>query len=118
MTRIKSVLLLAVLLLSTDSLLAWEWPWAPRVPVHVAIRKSLLGGYVAQFTNESDRSLVVYMVFENANTKSKQEGNLKIDAGKTEEVGWLNGWIFERGETVTISHEGYKTVVWTISPQE
>ena len=73
----------------------------PRLPVNVSKRDALFGsGYVAQFTNESQRTLVINLVWESSSLHQRKESNLKIDAGKTEELGWAEGWTFKSGDTI------------------
>ena len=81
----------------------------PKMPVQITFRQAALGqGYVLQLKNESTRHLAVAVVLENKTLNERQEGYLEIaPAGQTEH-GWLQGWKFVSGETITLSHEDYQ----------
>ena len=82
----------------------------PDMPVKVITRESLAGeGLVAQFHNELPNRIVVYVVLENTEVGDKREGNLSLEPNGMTEIGWLEGWKFLPGETITISHDNYKT---------
>ncbi len=82
----------------------------PDMPVKVITRESLVGeGLVAQFHNELPNRIVVYLVLENKEVGDKKEGWLSLEPNGITEIGWLEGWRFLPGETITISHENYKT---------
>ena len=87
----------------------------PDMPVVVTKRESFLGqGLVAQFNNQTSSQLTVNLVFENKKRNQRKEGSINIPANEMVEIGWLEGWTFEPGETVTISHPNYKTKTWFI----
>lgn len=80
------------------------------MPVAVTLRDSLVGeGRVAVFSNQTPHRLTVRVVLENAALKDRREGNLDLDPNGTAEIGWLEGWKFVSGETITISHPQYRT---------
>lgn len=87
----------------------------PALPVVVGVRESLVGvGLVAQFYNQTNTQLTVNVVFENKKKNQRKEGIINIPANSMVEIGWLEGWYFEPGETITISHPNYKTKTWII----
>jgi hypothetical protein len=87
----------------------------PDLPVVVTQRPSLAGqGLVAQFNNQTNSQLTVSLVFENKRSNQRKEGSINIPPNGTVEIGWLEGWMFEPGETVTLSHPNYKTKKWSI----
>jgi hypothetical protein len=86
-----------------------------QVPVVVTMRDSLVGaGKVAQFHNQTNVQLTVGLVFENKQKNQRKETAISIPPSGTVEVGWLEGWVLESGETVTISHPSYLSKTWNI----
>ena len=83
----------------------------PEVPVTVTFRTSpFSNGLVAQFHNNSNRHLAVVLDFQNKTLHQEKNGYIEIEPSATKEIGWLEGWKFMSGETITISHEDYSTV--------
>ncbi|HEX6985480.1 MAG TPA: hypothetical protein VF170_08890 [Planctomycetaceae bacterium] len=87
----------------------------PPVPVAVTLRDSLVGeGQVAVFSNQTPNRLTVRVVLENAAANDRKEGNLDLDPNGTAEIGWMEGWKFVSGETITISHPGYRSQTFRV----
>lgn len=83
----------------------------PDMPLVVTKRQSLVGrGLVVQFNNQTNRRLTVTVVFENKEKNQRWDGAINIPPNGQVEVGWLEGWMFEPGETVTVSHPNYKSM--------
>jgi len=68
-------------------------------------------GLVARFHNTSNKYLAVNVVLNNNTLKQKRSGYLEFSPDQAVELGWWMGWKFMSGETITISHEDYNTVV-------
>lgn len=87
----------------------------PNMPVKVMARDSLVGeGLVAQFHNESSNKLVVYILLEDKNKSNKHSGNLVLQPNSMQEIGWVEGWKFESGDTIKITHSDYKSIKYYI----
>lgn len=85
------------------------------VPVKVVTRESFVGeGLVAQLHNEAPNRLVVNVVLENEALGHRKEGHVALAPNSVYEIGWVEGWRFERGETITISHSDYRSMTYTI----
>jgi hypothetical protein len=88
-----------------------------QVPASVTIRGSLVGiGNVVQVRNTSEKSLTGVVV-TGRNSASNQTVTYRIgsiEPGKTVEVGWREwNWIVVPGETITISADGYLSIVFS-----
>jgi hypothetical protein len=82
---------------------------AVKMPVTLAKRKSITGsGEVLEVKNELRVALRVQVKLT-AGTESKTF-DLVIDAGKTKEIGRIQGWTLAPGDTVEISAAGYDTL--------
>jgi len=88
-----------------------------RCPLDIEARKGLVG-MVAVITNRTSRTLRnVKIVFTAADpdeaVPKRQYFQEKWPPGKTIELGWLEGWIWESAEELTVSASGFrsKTVV-------
>ena len=87
----------------------------PVVPVVVTTRESAVGaGRVAQFHNQTNTQLTVSVVFKNQKKDERKETSFNIPPNGTFEIGWLEGWALESGETITISHPSYRDKTWTV----
>ena len=87
----------------------------PRLPMTVTKRDSLLGqGLVAVITSESDKTLVIDVVTGKNTGASKELGRLVLEAGKSKEIGWAEGWQFESGDWIILSHQDYHSVRFSI----
>ena len=87
----------------------------PNMPVKVVTRDSLVGeGLVVQFHNESPNKLVVQIVLQDKNEGNKHSGNLVIQGNSMREIGWVEGWKFESGDTIIITHSDYKSIKYYI----
>lgn len=90
-------------------------PRKPSVPVELTLRDSAWGeGMVARFHNQTNHQLTVTVVAENAMLHQRREWTLNLQPNATQEIGWLEGWKFESGERVTVSHSDYAQKSWTI----
>ena len=83
----------------------------------VTLRDSLVGeGRVAVFSNQTPNRLTIRVVLNNAAVNDRKEGNLDLDPNGTAEIGWLEGWTFVSGETITItiSHRDYRSQTYHV----
>lgn len=82
----------------------------PTVPVVVSFRGSAWGvGKVAIFSNQSPNRLTISVKFENNKLNQQKTGNIDLDPNGRTEIGWLEGWKFESGETIEISHPDFSS---------
>ena len=90
----------------------------PALPISVSYRKSLLGkGYVAIVENKSkDQLQLDFDLRSSAQNDPKKQAVISIEAAKKIEIGWLEGWKFELGDTISVSHKDYQTGIYKIRP--
>lgn len=87
----------------------------PNMPVKVVSRDSLMGeSLVAQFHNESPNKIVIHIVLEDKNKANKHSGQLVLEGNSMKEIGWVEGWKFESGDTIKITHSDYKPIKYYI----
>jgi hypothetical protein len=85
------------------------------VPVVVTLRDSLVGeGKVAVFSNQTPNRLTVTVALENAAKQDRRSGNLDLEPNGTAEIGWMEGWRFESGETAEVSHPSYRSHTYRV----
>jgi len=83
----------------------------PDMPIALKYRESSVGqGYVVGLTNQSNRHLEVVVTARNPTTGEEKKWTLGISPADTEQLGWLEDWAFESGETVVVQHADYKTM--------
>jgi hypothetical protein len=81
------------------------------LPIGVGFRKAILGqGEVAV----SEAELAVKARIVDAATHQEHNFTIDIDPGRPTEFGYAQGYAFEPGDAVTLSHDGYKTVYWQV----
>jgi hypothetical protein len=87
----------------------------PELPVLVGFRPALLGrGKVARIENASGQDMAVRARVVDAASHQVREFTLNIDRGQIAEFGHAQGYAFEPGDEVTLSHDGYKAKTWTV----
>jgi hypothetical protein len=85
------------------------------LPIGVGFRKAILGhGEVAVLRNLSGAGLAVKARIVDAATHQEHNFTIDIDPGRPTEFGYAQGYAFEPGDAVTLSHDGYKTVYWQV----
>lgn len=106
------VLILIIAFLSVSAT-ASAWCFFNCVPIKVTFYDDKSGhGLTATFHNVSDKHIAVRVAFENNTLNQGRYGYMEFSPDQTIDIGWRNtDWKFMSGETVTISHEDYKTVV-------
>ena len=79
------------------------------MPVQATVRESWVGkGYVVRFHNEAGRRLVLTIEVTDRGKANKRASTLSLPADSVKEIGWMEGWRFASGDSVLISHEGYR----------
>lgn len=87
----------------------------PDIPVAVSYRPSSVGkGYVVTFHNTSDKFLGLRAIFRNETLNQSLEKNFTLNPYGMQEYGWMEGWQFLSGETVTLIENDYRTFRGTI----
>ncbi|MCE9563351.1 MAG: hypothetical protein K8U57_15020 [Planctomycetes bacterium] len=95
--------------LNTLRVIPYE-PLRPDLPVRVTLRPAANGkSLVAQYRNDSAKYLTVQVVLWNPTLGESKSGSLNIGPKGVTEHGWLEGWAYRSGETITISHADYET---------
>lgn len=99
---------LALLALWLSALAACS-PFSPEIPLVITYRRSLLNeGYVVQLNNQSRRDLVVTIKLKSKDGRHKSETVAKLSAELTTEIGWLEGWRFDPGDSIRVIHPDFK----------
>jgi hypothetical protein len=91
----------------------------PFVPITMNVRSATLGeGQVAVLTNTSRSTLWrVKISCESHDLHQAKTFTIAAwESGETYEIGWMEGWVFVPGETVTISCESYRDRTFTVPP--
>lgn len=87
------------------------------VPVEVSFRSALMGpGLVAMIENPTATTLH-NLTFDCENKKKESKhsfGEEELKPGEVVEIGWMEGWYFEKDETLTISASGHHSKTWTV----
>jgi hypothetical protein len=87
----------------------------PLIPVEFTTRPSAVGeGLVGQFRNNSDRYLTVKVALANGTTGGHEDRVLDLNPHAMVEVGWMEGWKFMSSETVTLSHQDYRSLCYRV----
>jgi hypothetical protein len=64
--------------------------------------------------NLSGTGLAVKARIVDAATHQEHDFTIDVDPGRPTEFGYVQGYAFEPGDAVTLSHDGYKTVYWVV----
>jgi hypothetical protein len=85
------------------------------LPIGVGFRKAILGhGEVAVLRNLSATGLAVKARIVDAAAHQEHNFTIEVDPGRPTEFGYVQGYAFEPGDAVTLSHDGYRTVYWEV----
>jgi hypothetical protein len=88
----------------------------PPVPVVISMRDSAVGeGRVAIFSNQTPNRLTVSVTVENKQFNQRKSVNIDLEPNGNFEFGWLEGWKFVPGETITVSHPNYSSFTERVS---
>jgi len=85
----------------------------PELPVSVYFHKALLGGksYVAEFTSHGSGDMAVAVEWTDGATHNQRKFRVDVAPGRRPTpVGHLQGYDFEPGDMLTLSHDGFKPV--------
>ncbi len=87
----------------------------PSLPVVVTYRESLVGeGIVAIFSNQTSNRLTITVEFESRSGTERKRGTIDLDPNGKSEIGWMEGWKFESGESIALAHPNYSPRTVTI----
>ncbi len=85
------------------------------LPIGVGFRKAILGhGEVAVLRNLSSTGFTVKARIVDAAAHQEHNFTINVDPGRPSQFGYVQGYAFEPGDTVTLSRDGYKTVYWVV----
>lgn len=83
------------------------------LPVTVGFRRALLAhGQVAVLRNIGGNGIAVMAHVVDAASHQEHVYKLALDPGRPTDFGQLQGYTFERGDQLTLMHDGYKPVSW------
>ncbi len=98
-------LLLAIVVLVTGC--------RPAVPVVLSHRPAVMGeGLVAKFSNQTSSQITVSIRVKRPDSDEYFERTVNVPADGSTELGWAEGWDFELGDKITLTHPKYATAVW------
>jgi hypothetical protein len=85
----------------------------PELPVSVSFHRALLGGksYVAEFGSHGSNDMAVAVEWVDAATHSRRTFRIDVGPGRPTPRGHLEGFDFEPGDMLTLSHDGFKPVM-------
>lgn len=86
------------------------------IPIVVRSRDSLMlwGSQVMVLQNESQDYLHdVKAVCTSIHGETQEHTWVKWEPGESEEIGALQGWVWTKDETITLSADGYASKTWT-----
>jgi hypothetical protein len=85
------------------------------LPIGVGFRKAILGhGEIAVLRNLGATGLAVRARIVDAATHQEHNFTIDVGPGRPTEFGYVQGYAFEPGDAVTLSHDGYRTVYWEV----
>ncbi len=85
-----------------------HFPVTP-VPVAVTLRPAMFGsGAVAIFSNQSSQRVTVFVEVTNESGE-RFRTTLDLSPNGRGSIGWMEGWDFEPGDRITISHQSYRS---------
>jgi hypothetical protein len=103
--------ILGVLLIAAaiSSITFYSKSQLPVLPMQVKYRRALLGsGYVLQFVNETDSPLSVAASVAHPATNLGRSYQVNMPPRGTKEIGWLEGWVGQSGDTYTLHNNAYR----------
>jgi hypothetical protein len=85
-----------------------QTPPKPPLPILVQYRRAVLNpSLVADFSNQSNRDLLILATFENPTLNEMKKWEISLAPNATREIGHLEGWAFHSGDKITLHHADY-----------
>jgi hypothetical protein len=85
------------------------------LPVTVGFRKAIFAnGKVAEIRSISNVGMAIDATITDAVSHQEHHFTLNIDPGRIAEFGRNQGYTFEPGDKLVLSHEGFKTMYWVV----
>jgi hypothetical protein len=83
------------------------------LPVSVSFHRALLGGksYVAEFGSHGASDMAVAVEWVDGSTHNRRSFRVDVGPGRPTPLGHLQGYDFEPGDMLTMSHDGFKPVM-------
>ncbi len=92
-------------------------PQLPVVPVTVTIRKAQMReGYVCNFINDGERHLKFTVLHKRESLNQQGSFSMRLDPGRSQEVGWAENRVFYPGDVVEIQHPDFLSREWKLNP--
>jgi septal ring factor EnvC (AmiA/AmiB activator) len=89
----------------------------PELPVSVTFRSSVLGhGKVAIFSNRSKADMAIVVGIVDAATHGQHAYRLNVNAGRVTQFGANEGYAFEPGDRMLLTHDGFKPLMASVPP--
>jgi hypothetical protein len=86
-------------------------PIKPNLPIEVSFRSSIGGGsLVAQYKNTSSSHLTVLVALRNPTVGHEMTVTLSLGPNRVAEHGWVQGWSYMSGETISVTHADYEAM--------
>ena len=112
---IKTIITIALILPVAYLILSFAniFTFKPGLPVELSVREAFLSSsLVVKFQSKAAEALTLSATFQNPNQKKSAQINLTPK--KNKEYGFLQGWGFQPGDKIELTHPDYKTLTYTI----
>jgi hypothetical protein len=87
----------------------------PELPVAVSFRQSVLGhGKVAVFSNRAPVDMAIVVGIVDAATHGQHAFRINVNAGRVTQFGANEGYTFEPGDRMVMTHDGYKPLLASV----
>lgn len=91
----------------------------PKLPVALSLRDAVLNSsMVLRLQNNGTEVLDLSATFENASRNKTKTAHIKLSPEKTKEYGFLEGWGFQPGDKIHLTHPDYATLNYKVPSQE
>jgi hypothetical protein len=85
------------------------------LPVTVGFRKAIFAnGKVAEIRSISNVGMAIDATITDAASHQERHFTVNIDPGRMAEFGRNQGYTFEPGDKLVLSHDGYKSMFWIV----
>ena len=89
----------------------------PDLPVSVSFRKARAAqGYVAVIDTTVKAPIAVLLTHKSASLGTRKQMEVHLDPGAPYELGGLDGFVFEPGDSVTLENNNYSSASVSVAP--
>lgn len=93
-------------------------PQLPLVPIQVTVRKAAMGeGFVCNFENTGERHLKFVIIHKRPTLNQQDRIEMRLDPGRSSELGWREGHVFYPGDIVGIQHPDFRGRDFVLNPK-